>query len=101
MAVEEIYMNTARLGEISNQFGQFGEILNQINNGLETAITILEVTAFIGLVGGFAVKAFLEQVQPVIERAAQKCEELSQDLSPLHYRLRKWGRGRFNPLLLE
>ena len=81
MAVEEIYMDTARLGDIANQFNNFGDILKKVSNGLETAITVLEVTAFIGLVGGYAVKAFLEQVQPVIERASEKCLELGSDLA--------------------
>ncbi|MEM7802616.1 MAG: type VII secretion target [Chloroflexota bacterium] len=80
MAVDEIFMDTVRLGEISTQFGSLGDILTNISNALEIAITVLETTAFIGLVGGTAVLAFLEQVQPIIEKAATKCVELSEDL---------------------
>ena len=81
MAVSEVFMDTSRLGEISQRFANFGENLQKISNALEAAITILEVTAFIGLVGGYAVQAFLEQVQPIIEKAAEKCQELSTDLA--------------------
>lgn len=81
MAVQEVFMDTSRLGEVSTQFSNFGEALQKISNALEAAITILEVTAFIGLVGGYAVQSFLEQVQPIIEKASDKCLELSQDLA--------------------
>jgi hypothetical protein len=48
---------------------------------LEGLIKILEVTAFIGLVGGLALKHFLEIIKPQIERLAEKCEELMGDLN--------------------
>ena len=81
MAVTEVFMDTARVGTISNQFSNFGDNLQRISGAMEAAITILEVTAFIGLVGGTAVQMWLEQVQPIIQKAADKCLELSEDLS--------------------
>lgn len=80
MAVTEVFMDTSRLGTISNNFSTFGENLQRISNALEATITILEVTAFIGLVGGKAVQMFLEEVQPIVQKAAEKCLELSEDL---------------------
>lgn len=81
MAVSEVFMDTNRVSTISTQFSNYGDNLQRISNALEAAITILEVTAFIGLVGGRAVQAFLEQVQPVIQKAAEKCIEISGDLT--------------------
>jgi len=42
---------------------------------------ILKATAFIGLVGGYAVIQFIEMIKPHIEEMAEKCKELMDDLS--------------------
>jgi hypothetical protein len=48
---------------------------------METAITTLKTTAFMGLVGGYAVATFLERIKPVVDQYAAKCNEMGNDLN--------------------
>lgn len=78
---EQVYMETNRVRDFSAQFGGFNNTLQTVSNALEVAITILDATAFIGMVGGTAVARYLEQFQPVIQQAADKCDEIRNDLT--------------------
>ena len=78
---EEIYMDIPAVRGIANNFGQMEQVLRAVSRSLETAIVTLKTTAFVGLVGGYAVAAFLERIQPVIDRYADRCDEMSNDLN--------------------
>jgi hypothetical protein len=78
---EEIYMDIPAVRGIARSFGQMEEVLRAASRAMETAITTLKTTAFVGLVGGYAVAAYLEQIQPVIDQYAARCNEMSNDLN--------------------
>lgn len=80
MAQEGIYMDVPAVQSMADGFRGAGEVLNGVSTALEAAIMILKVTAFIGLVGGFAVEHFLSQIQPKVKVLAEKCDELNMDL---------------------
>lgn len=61
-------------------FRTAGDTLQAINKVLEAAIMTLRATAFIGLVGGYAVERYLSNIQPRVERLAETCSELNLDL---------------------
>jgi len=75
-----VYMDTDAVRGFAKTFGTISDVLNNINNVLQTLSTVLKTTAFIGLVGGFAVAHYIDQIRPRIEDIAEKCEELDGDL---------------------
>jgi len=77
----EVYMDVPAVRDMAKQFGQIGEVLNGVSKALEALSNILKATAFIGMVGGAAVAAFIDMIKPHIERLAEKCEELNQDVA--------------------
>lgn len=77
---EEVYMDIPRVQNMAEAFGNFGEVLQGVAKALEIAISILRTTAFVGLVGGFAVERYLSMVKPRVENLAKKMEELQKDL---------------------
>ena len=80
MADNIVSMEIPAVMSMSERFNQIGGVLKDINNALEVCMTILQTTAFIGLVGGTAVARYLETLQPVIEKFSEKSLELSTDL---------------------
>jgi hypothetical protein len=78
---DEVYMDIPAVRNMAKTFGSIGEVLDAVNKVLEGLLMILRVTAFIGLVGGFALMHFIEMVKPHIEEMAEKCQELMGDLN--------------------
>jgi hypothetical protein len=78
---EEVFMDVPAVRGIARSFGQMSDVLQVASRSLETAIATLKTTAFIGLVGGYAVAAFLESVKPVVDRYAARCTEMNSDLN--------------------
>lgn len=78
MAVE---MDTDRVEEIAKDFSTMADVLWAVSKALEALMRILQTTAFIGLVGGYAVERYIAYIKPKIENLAQYCEEISSDLS--------------------
>ena len=78
---DEVYMDIPAVRNMAKSFGNIGEVLDAVNQVLEGLLMILRTTAFIGLVGGFALMSFIEMVKPHIEEMAEKCKELMDDLS--------------------
>jgi hypothetical protein len=66
---------------IARNFGQMENVLRVAGRSMETAIATLKTTAFVGLVGGYAVAHFLEQIKPTVDRYAAKCNEMENDLN--------------------
>jgi hypothetical protein len=77
---EEVYMDIPQVQKMAESFGNFGEILQGVAKALEVAIMVLKMTAFVGLVGGFAVERYLSMVKPRVENLAKKMTELEGDL---------------------
>jgi hypothetical protein len=77
---DEVYMDIPAVTQIADTFGTIAETLATVVKVLEALITTLNVTAFIGLVGGKAVAQFMEMIKPYIEEMGKKCEELDKDL---------------------
>jgi hypothetical protein len=78
---DEVYMSIPDVRNISKTFGTIGDVLDAVNKVLEGLLMILKATAFIGLVGGYAVIQFIEMIKPHIEEMAEKCKELMDDLA--------------------
>jgi hypothetical protein len=78
--MDEVYMDIPAVRQMAQRFGQIGEVLQAVNAALEALLTILKTTAFIGLVGGFALIQFIQMIKPHIKRIADKCQELNKDL---------------------
>ncbi|MCP4421245.1 MAG: hypothetical protein GY805_31930 [Chloroflexi bacterium] len=75
-----VYMDTDAVRGMAKNFGSIGDVLQAVNKAMQTLSTILKTTAFIGLVGGYAVAQYIDQIRPQIEEMAEKCEELNKDL---------------------
>lgn len=78
---DEVYMDIPQVQSMSNFFGDAGELLHAVSSALEVLSATLKATAFVGLVGGYAVAAYLDQIKPRVDTAAQKMEELNGDLN--------------------
>lgn len=80
MSVEEVYIDVPAVRNMATTFGTISDILKAVCKALEMLIMTLKATAFIGLVGGYALIQFLEMIKPHIEDMAEKCAELNSDL---------------------
>ena len=78
---EEVYMDVPAVRGIARSFGQMEQVLRVASRSMEAAIATLKTTAFVGLVGGYAVAVFLERIKPVVDQYAAKCDEMENDLS--------------------
>lgn len=76
-----VYMDVPAVRDISKGFSTISDVLKNVAKMLEVLTNILKTTAFIGLVGGYAVAQFIDMIRPHIEDMSEKCEELSKDLS--------------------
>lgn len=79
--MEEVYMDVPAVRNMAKAFGTISDILKAVCKALEALIMTLKATAFIGLVGGYALIQFLEMIKPHIENMAEKCAELCTDLN--------------------
>lgn len=75
-----VFMDTDAVRGMAKSFGTIGDVMQAVNKAMQTLSTILKTTAFIGLVGGYAVAQYIDQIRPQIEDIAEKCEELNKDL---------------------
>ena len=75
-----VYMDTDAVRGMAKSFGTIGDVLNAVNKTLQTLSNVLKATAFVGLVGGYAVAQYIDTIRPQIEDIAEKCEELNKDL---------------------
>ncbi|OJX45865.1 MAG: hypothetical protein BGO78_11215 [Chloroflexi bacterium 44-23] len=78
---DEVYMDIPAVQKMAQTFGNFAEILQGVSKALEAAITVLRLSAFVGLVGGFAVERYLSQVKPRVDNMAKKMNELKGDIT--------------------
>lgn len=78
--MDEVYMDVPVIRDFAKLFGTISDVLETVSKVLQVLITTLKTTAFIGLVGGYAVANFMEMIKPHIDELAEKCAELNQDL---------------------
>jgi hypothetical protein len=78
---EEVYMDVPAVQGIARNFGRMEDVLRATSRSMEAAIATLKTTAFVGLVGGYAVAVFLEQIKPVVDQYSAKCGEMENDLN--------------------
>lgn len=76
----QVFMDLPKVRAMAKSFGQIGQVLATVSKVLEVLSTTLKATAFIGLVGGFAVTQFIDQIRPQIKKMSDKCEELNKDV---------------------
>jgi hypothetical protein len=76
-----VYMDTDAVRGIAKRFDVISDILKTVVKTLEALLMILKTTAFMGMVGGFAVSSYIERIKPQIEQMADKCAELCKDLN--------------------
>lgn len=75
-----VYMDTDAVRGMAKSFGTIGDVLQAVNKAMQTLSNVLKATAFVGLVGGYAVAQYIDSIRPQIEEIAEKCEELNKDL---------------------
>ena len=75
-----VYMETDAVRGMAKSFGTIGEIMQAVNKAMEMLSNVLKATAFVGLVGGYAVAHYIDTIRPQVEEIAEKCEELNKDL---------------------
>lgn len=66
---------------MSKRFSTISDVLKNVSKTLQALLTVLKTTAFIGMVGGYAVIQYIEMIKPVIDEMAKKTAEMSKDLS--------------------
>ncbi len=76
----EVYMDIPAVRNVAKTFKTVGDVLKVVVKLMEGIIMALKTAAFMGLVGGYAVAQYLQQIKPDIEKVAEKCVELSGDL---------------------
>lgn len=76
-----VFMNIPAVRGMAKNFGTISDVLKTVSKTLEAISNALKATAFIGLVGGFAVIQYIELVKPQIDQMSQKCAEMSSDLT--------------------
>jgi hypothetical protein len=76
-----VYMDTQAVRGMAKSFGSIGDVLQAVNKAMQTLSNVLKATAFVGLIGGYAVAQYIDSIRPQIEDIAEKCEELDKDLA--------------------
>jgi hypothetical protein len=76
-----VYMDTEAVRGMAKSFGSIGDVLQAVNKAMQTLSNVLKATAFVGLIGGYAVAQYIDSIRPQIEDIAEKCEELDKDLA--------------------
>ena len=74
-----VYMDTDAVRGMAKSFGTIGDVLQAVNKAMQTLSNVLKATAFVGLVGGYAVAQYIDSIRPQIEDIAEKCEELNHE----------------------
>jgi len=80
MAEEGVYMDVEATIKMADRFRDFSDILKNVSKALEAAMTTLQVTAFVGMVGGAALQRYIAFLKPNVDNMANKCAELHLDI---------------------
>jgi len=77
--MQQRHMEPDRVRAMANTMEDVSAILRIVSTVLEAQIRILEMTAFIGNVGGAVVARYLERIQPAIEKLSKDMAKLAED----------------------
>jgi hypothetical protein len=78
---DEVYMDIPAVQNVAKKLGVVSDVLAAVNQVLEGLSMILKTTAFIGMVGGYAIAKFIDSIKPYIKQVSDKCAELEQDVN--------------------
>lgn len=81
MALETTYMDFDQMKRVSEGFQDAAEVLNNVAKVMEHLMTVLKMTAFIGLVGGAVVERYLSIIKPRIEALGKQFQDLSEEIN--------------------
>jgi hypothetical protein len=73
-------MDVPAVRNVAKRFDTISDVLTNVSKVMQTLITTLKTTAFVGMVGGLALAHYMEQMKPTIDNMAKNCAELSKDL---------------------
>lgn len=76
----EVYLNIPSVHTMAKTLATVSEVLATTDKVMEALSTTLKTTAFIGLVGGAALAAYIGNVQPFVRQMSEKCQELHDDV---------------------
>lgn len=79
-AGKEVYMKTDVVRGMAKNFKQIGQFLKGVAKTLEVLNTTLKATAFVGLVGGYALINVINKIKPYIEQISEKCANMGKEL---------------------
>jgi hypothetical protein len=77
---EEVFMDIPQVEKMSKSFETFGQTLETVSKVLQGISITLKIVAFVSLGSTAAVSAFIDRIQPRINAAGQKMQELSGDI---------------------
>jgi hypothetical protein len=76
----DVSMDYGVVETMANVHGTSGEMLDAVGKALRIASQILKATAMFGMVGNYAIAAYLDNIAPKVEKLAATNKELKQDL---------------------
>lgn len=77
----EVYMDIPQVQKMSKTFDTFGDTLDAVSKVLRTISMLLKAAAFVSLGSTAAASAFIDRIQPRIQKLAEQMKELSVDLT--------------------
>lgn len=76
----DVSMDYAAVQAMADGFKSSADTLEAVDRSLEMAVAILRASAFVGMVGNWALASYLDNIQGHVRRVASTCEELHYDL---------------------
>lgn len=76
----EVYMNVPAVRKMARNFSAISTVLKNVSKTLQVLTNILKSTAFVGMVGGYAVERYISTLKPQIDRMVKESAEISKDL---------------------
>jgi hypothetical protein len=77
--MQQRHMEPDRVRSMANTMEDVSAILRIVSTVLEAQIRILEMTAFIGNIGGAVIARYLDRIQPAIEKLSKDMAKLAED----------------------
>ena len=66
---------------MSKTFGTSAQVLGDVNTALQVIVVALETAAMLGAVGTEAAAMYAANIQPKVQKLAETCQNLSQELA--------------------
>lgn len=78
---DEVFMDIPRVEQMSKSFNTFGSILEGVSKALLAISIAMKATAWISFGATAAAAAYADRIRPNVDKAAQKMQELSGDIT--------------------